>query len=125
MARHRAGYRLEGLRRENRDRGQPVEARVRRIRMMHGPVKDQNDRTNAAAGNALVAALERALGFCNNVIVVFAAVALVAGCLVLSHTVLTRALFHNPHYWQDQAAAVLLVGAHFHTAAQLLGAHWP
>jgi len=27
--------------------------------MMHGPVRDQNDRTNAAAGNMLVAALER------------------------------------------------------------------
>src|SRR3981189_2621919 len=141
MARHRAGYRLEGLRRVNRDRGQPVEARVRRIRMMHGPVKDQNDRTNAAAGNALVAALERALGFCNNVIVVFAAVALVAACggprahvlscfaavalvaacVVLSHSVLTRALFHSPNYWQDEAAVFLLVGATFMTAAYVQG----
>ena len=89
--------------------------------MMHGPVKDQNDRTNAAAGNALVAALERALGFCNNVIVVFAAVALVAACVVLSHSVLTRALFHSPNYWQDEAAVFLLVGATFMTAAYVQG----
>src|SRR3981189_742514 len=121
MARHRAGYRVEGLRRENRDRGQPVEARVRRIRMMHGPVRDQNDLTNAAAGNTLVAALERGLGFCNNVIVVFAAVALVAACVVLSHSVLTRALFHSPNYWQDEAAVFLLVGATFMTAAYVQG----
>src|SRR5260370_2029146 len=113
MARHRAGYRVEGLRRENRDRDQPVEARVRRIRMMHGPVRDQNDRTNAAAGNTLVAALERGLGFCNNVIVVFAAVALIAACVVLSHSVLTRALLHSPNYWQDEAAAVLAVRGPF------------
>src|SRR4030081_2439740 len=121
MARHRAGYRVEGLRRENRDRGQPVEARVRRIRMMHGRVRDQNDRTNAAAGNTLVAALERGLGFCNNVIVVFAAVALIAACVVLSHSVLTRALFHSPNYWQDEAAVFLLVGATFMTAAYVQG----
>src|SRR5712671_465059 len=117
MARHCAGYRVEGLRRENRDRGQPVEARVRRIRRMHGRVRDQNDRTNAAAGNMLVAALERGLGFCNNVIVVFAAVALIAACLVLSYSVLGRALFHSPNYWQDEAAVFLLVGATFMTAA--------
>jgi TRAP-type C4-dicarboxylate transport system permease small subunit len=79
--------------------------------MMHGPVRDQNDRTNAAAGNTLVAALERGLGFCNNVIVVFAAVALIAACVVLSHSVLTRALFHSPNYWQDEAAVFLLVGS--------------
>jgi len=89
--------------------------------MMHGPVKDQNDRTNAAAGNALVAGLERALGFCNNVIVVFAAVVLVAACVVLSHSVLTRALFHSPNYWQDEAAVFLLVGATFMTAAYVQG----
>jgi len=85
--------------------------------MMHGPIKDQNDRSNVAAGNRLVAALERALAFCNNVIVVFAALALIAACLVLSHSVLTRALFHSPNYWQDEAAVFLLVGATFMTAA--------
>jgi TRAP-type C4-dicarboxylate transport system permease small subunit len=89
--------------------------------MMHGPIRDQHDRTNAAAGNGLVAALEHALGFCNNVIVVFAAVALVAACVVLSHSVLTRALFHSPNYWQDEAAVFLLVGATFMTAAYVQG----
>jgi TRAP-type C4-dicarboxylate transport system permease small subunit len=89
--------------------------------MMHGPIRDQNDRTNAAAGNRLVAALERALDFCNNVIVVVAAVALVAACVVLSHSVLTRALFHSPNYWQDEAAVFLLVGATFMTAAYVQG----
>jgi TRAP-type C4-dicarboxylate transport system permease small subunit len=85
--------------------------------MMHGPLKDQNDRTTAAAGNTLVAALERALDFCNNVIVVVAAVALIAACVILSHSVLTRALFHSANYWQDEAAVFLLVGATFMTAA--------
>src|SRR5260370_10518274 len=117
MARHRTRYRVEGLRHKDRGRCQPVEARVRRLRMMHGPIKDQNDRSNVAAGRGLVAAFERALAFCNNVIVVFAALALIAACLVLSHSVLTRALFHSPNYWQDEAAVFLLVGATFMTAA--------
>ena len=52
--------------------------------MMHGPIPDQNDRTTTVTGNALVAALERALGFCNNIIVVFAALALIAACVILS-----------------------------------------
>jgi TRAP-type C4-dicarboxylate transport system permease small subunit len=85
--------------------------------MMHGPIKDQNDRSNVATGRGLVAAFERALVFCNNVIVVLAALALIAACLVLSHSVLTRALFHSPNYWQDEAAVFLLVGATFMTAA--------
>ena len=41
--------------------------------MMHGPLPDQADSSNAAAGHPLVAALERALAFCNEIIVVFAA----------------------------------------------------
>jgi TRAP-type C4-dicarboxylate transport system permease small subunit len=89
--------------------------------MMHGPLPDQIDRTDPATGNALVAALERALDFCNNVIVVVAAVALIAACVVLSHSVLTRALFHSPNYWQDEAAVFLLVGATFMTAAYVQG----
>src|SRR5260370_35307283 len=112
MARHRTRYRVEGLRHKDRGRCQPVEARVRRLRMMHGPVKDQNDRSNVAAGRGLVAAFERALAFCNNVIVVFAGLALIAACLVLSHSVLTRALFHSPNYWQDGAAVFSFVWAH-------------
>jgi TRAP-type C4-dicarboxylate transport system permease small subunit len=85
--------------------------------MMHGPIKDQNDRSNVAAGHGLVATLERALAYLNNVIVFLAALALIAACLVLSHSVLTRALFHSPNYWQDEAAVFLLVGATFMTAA--------
>jgi TRAP-type C4-dicarboxylate transport system permease small subunit len=89
--------------------------------MMHGPIPDQNDRTTTVTGNALVAALERALGFCNNIIVVFAALALIAACAILSYSVLGRALFHSPNYWQDEAAVFLLVGATFMTAAYVQG----
>jgi TRAP-type C4-dicarboxylate transport system permease small subunit len=84
--------------------------------MMHGPIKDQNDRSNVASGRGLVATFERALAFLNNLIVFLAALALIAACLVLSHSVLTRALFHSPNYWQDEAAVFLLVGATFMTA---------
>jgi len=85
--------------------------------MMHGPLPDQADVSNAAAGHGLVAALERALAFCNNIIVVLAAVALIAACIILSTSVLGRALFHSANYWQDEAAVFLLVGATFMTAA--------
>jgi TRAP-type C4-dicarboxylate transport system permease small subunit len=85
--------------------------------MMHGPLPDQNDRSDAATGNALLAVLERALAFCNNIIVVFAALALIAACIILSYSVLGRALFHSPNYWQDEAAVFLLVGATFMTSA--------
>ena len=47
--------------------------------MMHGPIPDQIDRTDPATGNTLVAGLSRALAFSNNIIVVFASIALVAG----------------------------------------------
>jgi TRAP-type C4-dicarboxylate transport system permease small subunit len=89
--------------------------------MMHGPLPDQADRSDAAAGNAVLAALERGLAFCNNIIVVFAAVALIAACVILSYSVLGRALFHSPNYWQDEAAVFLLVGATFMTAAYVQG----
>jgi len=89
--------------------------------MMHGPLPDQIDRTDPATGNALVAGLGRALAFCNNIIVVFASIALVAACVILSYSVLGRALFHSPNYWQDEAAVFLLVGATFMTAAYVQG----
>jgi TRAP-type C4-dicarboxylate transport system permease small subunit len=89
--------------------------------MMHGPLRDQNDRSNAAAGNALVAAFGRALSLCNNIIVVIASVALIAACAILSYSVLSRALFHSANYWQDEAAVFLLVGATFMTAAYVQG----
>ena len=89
--------------------------------MMHGPLEDQTDRPNAAPGNPLVAALERGLAFCNGIIVVLAAIALIAACVILSDSVLGRALFHSANYWQDEAAVFLLVGATFMTAAYVQG----
>src|SRR5947199_6097398 len=121
MAEHRQRYRLEGLWRQDCDRSQPVEARVRRRRMMHGPVGDQDEPSNAAAGNVLVAALGRGLNVCNDIIVVFAALALIAACIILSYSVLSRALFHSANYWQDEAAVFLLVGATFMTSAYVQG----
>jgi TRAP-type C4-dicarboxylate transport system permease small subunit len=85
--------------------------------MMHGPLPDQNDRLNAGASEGLVATIERGLALCNNIIVVIAAVALIAACVILSYSVLGRALFHSPNYWQDEAAVFLLVGATFMTSA--------
>src|SRR5258708_2762550 len=121
MARHRPRYRVEGLRRKDRDCRETANARLRRLRMRNGPLPDQADRSNVAAGNGLVATLERGLAFCNNVIVVFAAVALISACVILSYSVLGRALFHSPNYWQDEAAVFLLVGATFMTAAYVQG----
>ena len=88
--------------------------------MMHGPLGDR-DLSNVATGNKLVAAFESALAFINQIIVVFAAVALIAACAVLSYSVLSRALFHAANYWQDEAAVFLLVGATFMTAAFVQG----
>ena len=89
--------------------------------MMHGPLPDQQDHSEAATGNPLVAAIGQALALCNNAIVVFAALALIAACVILSYSVLGRALFHSPNYWQDEAAVFLLVGATFMTAAYVQG----
>jgi TRAP-type C4-dicarboxylate transport system permease small subunit len=85
--------------------------------MMHGPITDQPDLTTPATSNPLVAALQRALGFCNRIIVILAGMALIAACAILSYSVLGRALFHSPNYWQDEAAVFLLVGATFMTSA--------
>jgi TRAP-type C4-dicarboxylate transport system permease small subunit len=85
--------------------------------MMHGPLPDQQDTLTAAPSHPLVAAVERGLVLSNNVIVVLAAVALVAACAILSYSVVGRALFHSPNYWQDEAAVFLLVGATFMSSA--------
>jgi TRAP-type C4-dicarboxylate transport system permease small subunit len=86
--------------------------------MMHAPLRDgEGISSKETTSNALVAALVRALAFCNQVIVVFAALALIAACVVLSYSVLGRALFKAANYWQDEAAVFLLVGATFMTAA--------
>ena len=84
---------------------------------MHGPLPDRNTPTTAAAGSGPVAAVERALAWCNQAILVVASVALVAACVILSYSVLGRALFQSPNYWQDEAAVFLLVGATFMTSA--------
>ena len=85
--------------------------------MMHGPVQDREGLTIDAASHPLVASIGRALAFLNNVIVVFASLALIAACCVLSYSVIGRALFKAANYWQDEAAVFLLVGATFMTAA--------
>jgi TRAP-type C4-dicarboxylate transport system permease small subunit len=84
--------------------------------MMHGPLGDREKLSEAATGNSLLAAFERALSLINATIVVFAAIALIAACAILSYSVLGRALFHAANYWQDEAAVFLLVGATFMTA---------
>ena len=89
--------------------------------MMHGPITDQTVPTATTTSNPLVAALEHALGVCNGIIVIFAGLALIAACIILSYSVLGRALFHSPNYWQDEAAVFLLVGATFMTAAYVQG----
>ncbi len=65
----------------------------------------------------VLAALDRGAAALNQIIVVLASVALIAACLILSYSVLTRSLFRTPTYWQDEAAVFLLVGATFMTAA--------
>jgi TRAP-type C4-dicarboxylate transport system permease small subunit len=85
--------------------------------MMHGPITDQNELKATTAGNSFVVALARLLDLCNRVIVILAGIALVAACAILSYSVLSRALFKSPNYWQDEAAVFLLVGTTFLTSA--------
>ena len=89
--------------------------------MTHGPLPDQHDDLNAAAAHPRLAAFARGFAFLNSVIVVFAALALVAACVILSYSVVGRALFHSPNYWQDEAAVFLLVGATFMSSAYVQG----
>lgn len=84
---------------------------------MHGPLTDRVNPSAAATGPAPVAALQHALAWCNRIILVFGAFALIAACAILSYSVLGRALFQSPNYWQDEAAVFLLVGATFMTSA--------
>jgi TRAP-type C4-dicarboxylate transport system permease small subunit len=88
---------------------------------MHPPLGDGEEVKSTATGNSLMAALEHALSFCNGIIVVLAALALIAACAILSYSVLGRALFHLANYWQDEAAVFLLVGTTFMTAAYVQG----
>lgn len=89
--------------------------------MMHGPLPDQQGHSGAAVGNPIVAAFGQALALCNRVIMFLAALALIAACMILSYSVLGRALFHSANYWQDEAAVFLLVGATFMTASYVQG----
>lgn len=84
---------------------------------MHGSALDQAALPHTAAGHPLMAALQRALAFCNSALVFLSALALIAACLILSYSVAVRSLFHSATYWQDEAAVFLLVGATFMTAA--------
>jgi TRAP-type C4-dicarboxylate transport system permease small subunit len=85
--------------------------------MMHGPLPDRDYTPDAVASTGLVAASERILGRCHQVIVFLAAIAMIAACAILSYSVLGRALFQSPNYWQDEAAVFLLVGVTFMTSA--------
>src|SRR2546423_7892099 len=93
--------------------------------MMHGPIADQTDHATPAASNPLVAALERVLAVCNRIIVILAGRALVAACVILSYSVLGRALFHNPNYWQDEGRGFLLVGGTLMPAGYVPGLRRP
>jgi TRAP-type C4-dicarboxylate transport system permease small subunit len=46
---------------------------------------------------------------------------MIAACVILTDSVLGRALFQIPNYWQDEAAVFLLVGATFMSAAYVQG----
>jgi TRAP-type C4-dicarboxylate transport system permease small subunit len=85
--------------------------------MMHGPLPDRNNPQDAATRPVLVAAISYLLNWCNRVIFVLAAIAMIVACVILSYSVLGRALFQSPNYWQDEAAVFLLVGATFMTSA--------
>jgi TRAP-type C4-dicarboxylate transport system permease small subunit len=85
--------------------------------MMHGPLPDREMTTQIPASDGPLAGIERILALLNRIIVVFAALALIAACAVLSYSVIGRALFKAANYWQDEAAVFLLVGATFMTTA--------
>lgn len=84
---------------------------------MHGPSEGHPILSTTAASHPLVAVADRALAVCNRIIVVLSAIAMIAACCILSYSVATRALFHSPTYWQDEASVFLLVGVTFMTSA--------
>jgi TRAP-type C4-dicarboxylate transport system permease small subunit len=88
---------------------------------MHQPLGEGEEIKIDVTSNPLVTALQRVLSFCNRIIVVLAAMALIAACAILSYSVLGRALFHLANYWQDEASVFLLVGATFMTSAYVQG----
>ena len=85
--------------------------------MMHGPLPDREMTAQSPASNRPLAGIERGLALLNRIIIVFSSLALIAACVVLSYSVIGRALFKAANYWQDEAAVFLLVGATFMTTA--------
>ncbi len=70
---------------------------------MHSSVEDRRELVAPAPATRSWPGLHVHSRFCNRVIVVLAALALILACLVLSYSVLTRTLFHSATYWQDEA----------------------
>ncbi|OHV15383.1 C4-dicarboxylate ABC transporter permease [Methylorubrum extorquens] len=77
----------------------------------------ETKRTEEPRIPGLLGVIERTTRRLNHVILVCGGVALVAACLVLSYSVLTRYVFHEPTEWQDETAVFLIVGATFLSAA--------
>ena len=86
---------------------------------MHAPVSDSEATPTGASGP--LAPLQRVISMLNSIIVVLAAIALIAACVILSYSVAGRALFKAANYWQDEAAVFLLVGVTFLTSAYVQG----
>jgi len=60
---------------------------------------------------------DSAMSALNRFIIVLGAISLLAAALILSWSVLARALFHIPTEWQDEASLFCLVGTTFICAA--------
>jgi TRAP-type C4-dicarboxylate transport system permease small subunit len=69
----------------------------------------------------LLRTAQKGLRLINSLLIGSGAVALIAASIILSYSVLIRALFRAPTYWQDEAAVFLLVGATFLTCAYVQG----
>jgi TRAP-type C4-dicarboxylate transport system permease small subunit len=64
-------------------------------------------------GNALIAALGRALNFVNRMVIVVCMLALLAAACILTYSVVARYFLKISTDWQDEAAVFLLVGSVF------------
>jgi TRAP-type C4-dicarboxylate transport system permease small subunit len=69
------------------------------------------------APSQLLSWAHKALTIINKLIIACASLALIAASVILSYSVMVRALLRAPTYWQDEASVFLLVGATFMTAA--------
>src|SRR5437763_16454800 len=102
---------MEGLWRQDRNRSQSAEACVRRLRVMHAPLTDREDRSKAATGIKLLAAFESALAFVKQMIAVLAVVALSAACAIPIYSGIIRASVLAVNYWAERATALMRRGA--------------